>query len=160
MEEEQILGEFTKVKECLTTNHMDEDEFEAARETCLVLGGKLGAIRRKQDRCYGDTKDLETLIDKDIVACKFEEKELRDMDLSEVRGRTPVRQMSPTPLERHRSQSRERSQSRDYKLPGAKLSQVSVGPNSKFGPNTEYQIYSVFENVSNTKYRIYSVFEK
>ena len=127
MEEEQILGEFTKVKECLTTNHMDEDEFEAARETCLVLGGKLGAIRRKQDRCYGDTKDLETVIDKDIVACKFEEKELRDMDLSEVRGRTPVRQMSPTPLERHRSQSRERSQSRDYKLPGAKLSQVVSG---------------------------------
>ena len=125
MEEEQILGEFTKVKECLTTNHMDEDEFEAARETYLVLGGKLGAIRRKQDRCYGDTKDLETVIDKDIVACKFEEKELRDMDLSEVRGRTPVRQMSPTPLERHRSQSRERSQSRDYRLPGAKLSQVS-----------------------------------
>ena len=127
MEEEQILEEFTKVKECLSTNHMDEDEFEAARETCLVLGGKLGAIRRKQDRCYGDTKDLETVIDKEIVACKFEEKELRDMDLTEVRGRTPARQLSPTPLDRHRSQSRERSLSRDYKLPGAKLSQVVSG---------------------------------
>ena len=127
VEEEQILEEFTKVKECLSTNHMDEDEFEAARETCLVLGGKLGAIRRKQDRCYGDTKDLETVIDKEIVACKFEEKELRDMDLTEVRGRTPARQLSPTPLDRHRSQSRERSLSRDYKLPGAKLSQVVSG---------------------------------
>ena len=127
MEEEQILEEFTKVKECQSTNHMDEDEFEAARETCLVLGGKLGAIRRKQDRCYGDTKDLETVIDKEIVACKFEEKELRDMDLTEVRGRTPARQLSPTPLDRHRSQSRERSLSRDYKLPGAKLSQVVSG---------------------------------
>ena len=127
VEEEQILEEFNKVKECLSTNHMDEDEFEAARETCLVLGGKLGAIRRKQDRCYGDTKDLETVIDKEIVACKFEEKELRDMDLAEVRGRTPARQLSPTPLDRHRSQSRERSVSRDYKLPGAKLSQVVSG---------------------------------
>ena len=36
----------------------------------------------------------------------------------------------------------------------------SVAPNSKFRPNTEYRIYSVFENVSNTEYRIYSVFEK
>ena len=57
MEEEQILEEFTKVKECLSTNHMDEDEFEAARETCLVLGGKLGAIRRKQDRKLFSTKE-------------------------------------------------------------------------------------------------------
>lgn len=45
MEEEQILEEFTKVKQCLATSNMDDDTFEAARDTCLVLGGKLGAIR-------------------------------------------------------------------------------------------------------------------
>ena len=40
-EEYQILAEFSKVKECLETTGLDEDTFEAARETCLVLGGKL-----------------------------------------------------------------------------------------------------------------------
>ena len=39
------MEEFTKVKQCLATSNMDDDTFEAARDTCLVLGGKLGAIR-------------------------------------------------------------------------------------------------------------------
>ena len=46
-EEYQILGEFRKVKECLQTTGLDDDTFEAARETCLVLGGKLGSIRNQ-----------------------------------------------------------------------------------------------------------------
>ena len=33
----------------------------------------------------------------------------------------------------------------------------SVGPNSKFRLNTEYWIYSVFENVLNTEYGIYEI---
>merc|ERR1712227_180935 len=127
VEEEQILDEFTKVKQCLATNHMDDDTFEAARETCLVLGGKLGGIRRKQDRCYADTKDLEMVIDKEIVACNYEEKDLSQLDLTEVRGRTPVRQISPTPLDRHRSRSREPA---EFHLPGTKLSQMVSGRRS------------------------------
>merc|ERR1719195_1431044 len=122
VEEEQILEEFTKVKQCLATSNMDDDTFEAARDTCLVLGGKLGAIRRRQDRCYGDTRDLELVVDKEIVALgHYEERDLGSLDLEEVRGRTPVRQLSPTPLDRHRSRSREPS---EFRLPGAKLSQV------------------------------------
>ena len=35
----------------------------------------------------------------------------------------------------------------------------SVGPNSKFWPNTEYRICSGFENGPNTEYRLYSGFE-
>ena len=117
MEEEQILVEFSRVKQCLATNHMDDDTFEAARETCLSLGGKLGVIRRRQDRlskliifvfpytfcrCYMDVKDLETTIDKHVINCNFEEADLNDIDLEYVRSCTPVRQISPTPLERHR----------------------------------------------------------
>ena len=42
VEEERILGEFVNVKASIASSCMvDEDEFEAARETCLVLGGKL-----------------------------------------------------------------------------------------------------------------------
>ena len=59
-------------------------------------------IRRKQDRCYTDIKDLELVVDKEIVECKYEEKELNDLDLVVVRCQTPIRQLSPTPLERHR----------------------------------------------------------
>ena len=100
MEEEQILEEFTKVKQCLQNTSMDDDTFEAARETCLVLGGKLGGIRRKQDRCYTDTRDLEIVIDKEIVECRYEDTELSELDLTVVRCQTPVRQISPTPLDR------------------------------------------------------------
>ena len=52
VEEEQILTEFTRVEEALLTNCLDDETFEATRETCLVLGGKLGNIRQKQTRCY------------------------------------------------------------------------------------------------------------
>merc|ERR1719195_1258560 len=84
VEEEQILEEFTKVKQCLATSNMDDDTFEAARDTCLVLGGKLGAIRRRQDRCYGDTRDLELVVDKEIVALgRYEERDLGSLDLEE-----------------------------------------------------------------------------
>ena len=100
MEEEQILDEFTKVKQCLQNTSMDDDTFEAARETCLVLGGKLGGIRRKQDRCYTDTRDLEIVIDKEIVECRYEDSDLSELDLKVVRCQTPVRQISPTPLDR------------------------------------------------------------
>ena len=82
-EEYQILAEFTKVKECLESTRLDEDTFEAARETCLVLGGKLGSIRNQQSRCYTDTRQLEVDIDKQILACKIEAADLADIDLRE-----------------------------------------------------------------------------
>ena len=43
---------------------------------------------------------------------------------------------------------------------GAELLQASVVTNSKIRPNTEYRIYSGFENASNTEYQIYSVHNK
>ena len=82
-EEYQILAEFTKVKECLESTGLDEDTFEAVRETCLVLGGKLGSIRNQQSRCYTDTRQLEVDIDKQILACKIEAADLADIDLRE-----------------------------------------------------------------------------
>ena len=80
-EEYQILDEFSKVKECLETTGLDEDTFEAARETCLVLGGKLGSIRNQQSRCYTDTRQLEVNIDNEILAGKIEAADLADIDL-------------------------------------------------------------------------------
>ena len=41
LEEERILEEFKNVKLSLKEMGMDEEEFDAARETCMVLGGKL-----------------------------------------------------------------------------------------------------------------------
>lgn len=79
-EEYQILAEFTTVKECLESTGLDEDTFEAARETCLVLGGKLGSIRNQQSRCYTDTRQLELDIDKEILASKVA---AADIDLRE-----------------------------------------------------------------------------
>ena len=96
-------------------NSLDDETFEATRETCLVLGEKLGNIRRRQTRCYSDTSDLELVINKDIVALKFEDKDFEDLDINQVRASTPVRQLSPTPLDRHRSRSREPS---EFRMPG------------------------------------------
>jgi len=103
LEEERILEEFNKVKQGLKTSSMDDDTFEATRETCMVLGGKLMDIRSKQLRCYSDNEDLETDINKEIMTLRFEDKDFEDLDINQVRASTPLRQMSPTPLDRHRS---------------------------------------------------------
>ena len=50
---------------------MDEEEFDAARETCMMLGGKLMDIRAKQHRCYSENEDLEVVINRDIMAIRF-----------------------------------------------------------------------------------------
>merc|ERR1712106_527722 len=125
VEEDQILSEFTRVKDALKTNSLDDDTFEATRDTCLVLGEKLGNIRKRQTRCYADTSDLELVINKDIVALKFEDKDFEDLDINQVRASTPVRQLSPTPLDRHRSRSREPS---EFRMPAMKLSSGTTTP--------------------------------
>merc|ERR1711970_1362419 len=103
LEEERILEEFNKVKQGLKTSSMDDDTFEATRETCMVLGGKLMEVRSNQLRCYSDNEDLETDINKSIMTLRFEDKDFEDLDINQVRASTPLRQMSPTPLDRHRS---------------------------------------------------------
>ena len=45
VEEEKLLSEFGRVKEALVANCMDDDTFDAAKQTCLVLGGKLSEVR-------------------------------------------------------------------------------------------------------------------
>ena len=106
------MNEFNRVKEALLTNSLNDETFEATRETCLVLGGKLGNIRQRQTRCYSDTSDLELVINKDIVALKFEDTDFEDLDTNQVRASTPVRLHRPTPLDRHRSRSKEPSEFR------------------------------------------------
>ena len=50
---------------------MDEEEFDATRETCMLLGGKLMDIRAKQHRCYSDNEDLEIVINREIMAIRY-----------------------------------------------------------------------------------------
>ena len=97
------MEELTKVKQGLKTSSMDDDTFEATRETCMFLGGKLMDTRSKQLRCYSDNEDLETTINKDIMSLRFEDKDFEDLDINQVRASTPFRQLSPTPLDSHRS---------------------------------------------------------
>merc|ERR1712025_930189 len=126
MEEEQILNEFNKMKKELVVATMDDEYFEATKETCVVLGGKLSEIRNRQSTCYTQCKDLETDINKDIVALRFEEKDFAELDIQQVRAQTPLRQLSPTPLQRHRSISREPS---PFKLPALRLGSLgSITP--------------------------------
>ena len=72
MEEERILEEFKKVKLQMKENSsmMDDEEFDATRETCMVLGGKLMDTRAKQHRCYSDNEDLEIVINREIMAIR------------------------------------------------------------------------------------------
>ena len=72
-EEERILDEFKKVKLQLKekSSMMDEEEFDATRETCMMLGGKLMETRAKQTRCYSDNEDLEVVINKEIMALRY-----------------------------------------------------------------------------------------
>merc|ERR1711915_903246 len=128
VEEEQLLGEFTKVKEALVKNSMDEETFEAAKETCMVLGLKLGDVRNRQLVCYSDSRDLETNINKDIMTINIENKDLEQLDLNYVRCTTPLRELSPTPLEKHKS--REPSL---FRMPSMKLSTGTTTPGGSQG---------------------------
>ena len=60
-------------------------------------------IRSKQLRCYSDNEDLETTINKDIMTLRFEEKDFVDLDINQDQASTPLHQLSPTPLDWHRS---------------------------------------------------------
>merc|ERR1712109_49575 len=51
VEEERLLGEFKKVKDALITASMDDEYFEATKDTCIFLG----------------SRDLETAVNKDIM---------------------------------------------------------------------------------------------
>merc|ERR1712173_495478 len=100
---------FKKVKDALITASMDDEYFEATKDTCVFLGGKLTEVRNKQLLCYSASRDLETAVNKDIMTIRFEDKDYADLDLEQVRASTPLREMEPTPLDRHRSKSREPS---------------------------------------------------
>merc|ERR1712039_495388 len=127
VEEERLLGEFKKVKDALITASMDDEYFEATKDTCVFLGGKLTEVRNKQLLCYSASKDLETAVNKDIMTIRFEDKDYADLDLEQVRASTPLREMEPTPLDRHRSKSREPSPLA-FTMPPMRLSSGTTTP--------------------------------
>merc|ERR1712142_1043351 len=109
-EEERILEEFNKVKLGLKTSSMD--------------------TRSKQLRCYADNEDLEMSINKDIMTLRFEDRDFEDLDIEKVRASTPLRQMSPTPLDRHRS--REPS---PFIMPKLRLGSGTITPGGSKPPD-------------------------
>merc|ERR1712013_655964 len=127
VEEERLLGEFKKVKDALITASMDDEYFEATKDTCVFLGGKLTEVRNKQLLCYSASRDLETAVNKDIMTIRFEDKDYADLDLEQVRASTPLREMEPTPLDRHRSKSREPSPLA-FTMPPMRLSSGTTTP--------------------------------
>merc|ERR1712088_1204986 len=127
VEEERLLGEFKKVKDALITASMDDEYFEATKDTCVFLGGKLTEVRNKQLLCYSASRDLETAVNKDIMTIRFEDKDYADLDLEQVRASTPLREMEPTPLDRHRSKSREPSPL-TFTMPPMRLSSGTTTP--------------------------------
>merc|ERR1712088_183703 len=127
VEEERLLGEFKKVKDALITASMDDEYFEATKDTCVFLGGKLTEGRNKQLLCYSASRDLETAVNKDIMTIRFEDKDYADLDLEQVRASTPLREMEPTPLDRHRSKSREPSPL-TFTMPPMRLSSGTTTP--------------------------------
>ena len=57
------MREFEKVKSLLEQqNVIDEDEYKRTKVECLVLGGKLTDIRRRQRRLSGQVEELESTI--------------------------------------------------------------------------------------------------
>jgi len=76
---------------------MDDDTFDAAKQTCFVLGGKLSDVRTRQLMCYSNSRDLETEINNNIMKLNFEPQDLKQLDLQNVRSNTPCRELSPTP---------------------------------------------------------------
>ena len=102
---------------------MDDDTFEAAKETCMVLGGKLSDVRHRQLVCYSSSRDLETDINNNIMKLSFDQKDFSSLDLHHVRSNTPCKELSPTPLDKHRS--REPS---PFRMPPLKLSSGTATP--------------------------------
>ena len=118
-----MLGEFARVKAALLANSMDDDTFDAAKETCLVLGGKLSEVRTRQLLCYSNSRDLEAEINQTIMKLSFDRQDFASLDLQQVRSNTPLRELSPTPLDRVRS--REPS---PFKMPPLKLTPGTTTP--------------------------------
>jgi len=127
VEEERLLGEFKKVKDALITAKMDDEYFEATKDTCVFLGAKLAAVRNDQLVCYSASRDLETDINKSIMTIRFEDKDFADLDIEKVRASTPLREREMTPLDRHRSMSREPSPCH-FTMPPLRLSMGNVTP--------------------------------
>ena len=50
----------------------------------MVLGGRLTDVRTRQLLCYSASRDLESAINKEIMAVKIEERDLASLDLQQV----------------------------------------------------------------------------
>merc|ERR1719228_2838384 len=96
----------------------------------MVLGGKLGEIRNKQLMCYSNSRDLETAINKDIMTLKFDNDDLKGLDLDHVRCNTPLRELSPTPLDKHKSRDPS-----PFRMPPIKIGSGTTTPGGTVPPD-------------------------
>merc|ERR1712098_367952 len=105
--------------------------------TCLVLGGKLSEVRNRQLLCYSSSRDLETDIDNTIMKLSFDQNDFSKLNLQHVRSNTPCKELSPTPLYKHRS--REPS---PFRMPPLKLSSGTNTPGKNVGSQDPHAYFS------------------
>merc|ERR1712098_45231 len=105
--------------------------------TCLVLGGKLSEVRNRQLLCYSSSRDLETDINNTIMKLSFDQNDFSQLNLHHVRSNTPCKELSPTPLYKHRS--REPS---PFRMPPLKLSSGTNTPGKNVGSQDPHAYFS------------------
>merc|ERR1712098_215117 len=105
--------------------------------TCLVLGGKLSEVRNRQLLCYSSSRDLETDINNTIMKLSFDQNDFSQLNLHNVRSNTPCKELSPTPLDKHRS--REPS---PFRMPPLKLSSGTNTPGKNVGSQDPHAYFS------------------
>ncbi len=87
-QEDEVMREFEKVKALLDQqNVIDEDEYKRTKVECLVLGGKLTDIRRRQRRLSGQVEELESTIKELIDQTQNEGMDDEEFDLEMFKRR-------------------------------------------------------------------------
>ena len=97
-QEEEVLREFDKVKVILDQQKaLDEDDYQRTKIDCLVLGGKLTDIRRRQRRLSGQVEELESTVRElmDQTPMDDDDEEF-DLELFKRKGLEDEPRLAPT----------------------------------------------------------------
>jgi len=119
VDEDHILSEFDAVKKALSHTSMDEESFDATKETCIILGNTLKEIKQQQNICFKKIKDLEESVNTGIVSLKYNQNDISMLDIEHVRSTTPIGKRNCTPLNILKNRSREPS---PFQMPPLRIS--------------------------------------
>jgi len=104
-QEEDVMKDFGRVKDRLANvrGDIDEDSYQDTKAECLVYGGKLTDIRRKQRRLAGHAEvmreELVAVMDPDDITSAGEDEEKFDVDrFRRESSQQPMFSLNVTPL--------------------------------------------------------------